>query len=99
MEFNALSACDPDVILLMPCGFSVERTLREARDVLPKAVPNWGGLKAVQGGRVWAVHGNRLFSGASPALVEGLELLAKLLHGSEEACASIAKEDATQFRL
>ena len=81
----------------MPCGFDVARTLREAREVLPREVEGWGALPAVAGGRVWAVHGNRLFSGAAPALVEGLELLVALLHGSEEERAALAPEDAARF--
>ena len=81
----------------MPCGFDVERTVREARGVLAGEVPGWAALRAVAAGRVWAVHGNRLFSGAAPALVEGLELLVTLLHGSEEERAALAREDAVRF--
>ena len=93
---GALAACDPDVIVLMPCGFSVARTVEEAKRVLPAAIPQWGSLKAVKAGRVWAVHGNRLFSGASPDLVEGLELLATLLHGEEAALAALSPLDAVR---
>ena len=96
LENNALAACDPDVIILMPCGFSVARTVEEAQRVLPAAIPQWGSLKAVKAGRVWAVHGNRLFSGASPDLVEGLELLATLLHGEEAALAALSPLDAVR---
>ncbi len=96
-EFNALTACNADVMLLMPCGFSVARTVEEGARVLPGSVPGWAGLAAVAAGRVWAVHGNRLFSGAGPDLVEGLELLVTLLHGTEAERGALAAEDAARF--
>ena len=99
LENSALGAADADVILLMPCGFDVARTLREARAALPGAVPEWAALRAVKAGRVWAVHGNRLFSGAAPALVEGLELLATLLHGEPAELAALPAEDAVLFSM
>ena len=83
LEFNALSTASPDVIILMPCGFDLERTVLEAKKLLPVKVPGWHTIPAVAAGRVWAVHGNRLFSGASPSLVEGLEVLAAIISGTE----------------
>jgi len=81
LDFNALAGAAPDVIILMPCGFDITRTVREAKEVLPAKVQGWADIPAVAAGRVWAVHGNRLFSGASPALVEGVEALLEILHG------------------
>ena len=89
LEFSSLTSASPDVIILMPCGFDVTRTCREARDILPRAVPGWSSIPAVKSGCVWAVHGNRLYSGASPAMVEGLEVLATILHGSIEEQAAL----------
>ena len=68
----------PDVLVLMPCGFDVERTIHEAR-VLPN-VPGWEDLRAVREGRVWAVDANSYFSRPAPRLVEGVEILARILH-------------------
>jgi iron complex transport system substrate-binding protein len=94
----ALARADPDVVVLMPCGFTIERTLEEARRVCP-ALEGWAGLRAVKAGRVWAVDGRRLFSGASPALVDGLELLHALLHGTEGARAALPARDARRVQL
>jgi iron complex transport system substrate-binding protein len=68
----------PEVLVLMPCGFGVERTIYEAR-ALPE-VPGWDGLPAVEDGRVWAVGANSYFSRPAPRLIEGVEILARILH-------------------
>jgi iron complex transport system substrate-binding protein len=69
----------PEVLVLMPCGFGVRRTVEEARRVLP-GVFGWDELPAVKSGRVWAVDANAYFSRPAPRLVEGVEILARLLH-------------------
>lgn len=79
-----LIACRPDVVILMPCGFDVQRTLRDAPSTIMRQ-PGWGTahksqLPAVRNNRVWAVNGAKLYSGASTHLIDGLELLAKVLH-------------------
>jgi iron complex transport system substrate-binding protein len=69
----------PEVLVLMPCGFGVRRTVEDARRVLPK-VSGWDGLPAVEDGRVWAVDANSYFSRPAPRLVEGVEILAGIFH-------------------
>jgi iron complex transport system substrate-binding protein len=69
----------PEVLVLMPCGFGAARASDEARRVLP-GFPGWEDLPAVQAGRVWAVDANSYFSRPAPRLVEGIEILARLLH-------------------
>jgi iron complex transport system substrate-binding protein len=68
----------PEVVIFMPCGFDVERTLQEAR-ALPE-LPGWDKLPAAGEGRVWAVGANSYFSRPAPRLVEGVEILARILH-------------------
>ncbi|MDP8951547.1 MAG: cobalamin-binding protein [Actinomycetota bacterium] len=68
----------PEVVVLMPCGFDTTRALREA-GILP-GIPGWSGLPAVESGRVWAVDANSHFSRPAPRLVEGVEILARILH-------------------
>jgi iron complex transport system substrate-binding protein len=69
----------PEVLVLMPCGFGAQRTVEEARRVLP-GVSGWDALPAVENGRVWAVDANSYFSRPAPRLVEGVEILARILH-------------------
>lgn len=78
VSWNDLRSYDPEVVLIMPCGFDVERTLKEAVSVTQQ--PGWKDLTAVQTGRVWAVDGNAYFNRSGPRLVDSLEILAHLIH-------------------
>jgi iron complex transport system substrate-binding protein len=73
-----VAAADPDIVVLMPCGFDVERAVRESAALV--ADPAWDTLRAVREGRVFAVDGNAYFSRPGPRVVDGIELLASLLH-------------------
>lgn len=72
-----LEAYAPEVILLMPCGFSSERSRAEWEAV--RHHPLWRSLPAVQTGRVFVVEGS-LFHRPGPRLIDGVELMAGLLH-------------------
>ena len=74
-------AASPEAMVLMPCGFSIERTRRELSAVT--AQPWWRELEAVRGGRVYLVDGPAYFNRAGPRLVDGIELLAGLFHSDE----------------
>ena len=78
LSWDEVFGAAPEVLVLMPCGFGVERTIREAR-ALPE-VPGWDELPAVKNGRVWAVDANSYFSRPAPRLAEGVEILARILH-------------------
>jgi len=78
----------PEVLVLMPCGFGTGRAVEEARRVLP-GLSGWKDLPAVEDGRVWAVDANSYFSRPAPRLVEGVEILARILHPEAFAGASV----------
>jgi iron complex transport system substrate-binding protein len=78
LSWEELCGRDPDVLLLLPCGFDIARTRQELPALARK--PEWPGLKAVRGGRVFLLDGNQLFNRPGPRLVESLEVLAELLH-------------------
>jgi iron complex transport system substrate-binding protein len=78
LEWDALSAANPDVIILIPCGFNLGRTVQEA-EVLKKN-SKWRGLRAVKSKKVFAVDGNQFFNRPCPRLVESLEILAEIFH-------------------
>jgi len=67
----------PEVVILMPCGADVPKTLSELDDV--QALPGWADLPAVRHGRVYAVNSGAYFSRSGPRLVDGLELLAQII--------------------
>jgi iron complex transport system substrate-binding protein len=68
----------PEVILVSPCGFKTPKALEQA--ALLQSRPGWSGLPAVREGNVYAVDANAYFARPGPRLVEGVELLAHLLH-------------------
>lgn len=81
VEWDEVVRAAPEVLALMPCGFGPERSLQEIG--LLSRLPGWESLPAVRTGEVWAVDGNSYFSRPGPRLVQGVELLAQILHRSE----------------
>ncbi|HYU19449.1 MAG TPA: cobalamin-binding protein [Chloroflexota bacterium] len=77
-SWEEIAARGPEVVVLMPCGFDLERTLRET-DRTPWPA-QWSGLPAVKSGQVYAVDGSAYFNRPGPRLVDGLELLASIIH-------------------
>ncbi len=78
MEFEALQAADPDVIVVIPCGYDMPTTLRELPALTQRK--GWQQLKAVQTNQVYVADGNQYFNRPGPRLVESLEILAEILH-------------------
>lgn len=78
ITWDAVLAAAPDAIVLMPCGFDASRTEREFR--AGNRPPGWAAIPAAEAGQVWAVDANSFFSRPGPRLVDGVELLAALLH-------------------
>jgi len=78
IEWERVVSYAPEVVILMPCGFDVERAVREMP--LLTRLPGWSDLPAVQRGQIYAVNATAYFSRSGPRLVDGLELLAKILH-------------------
>jgi iron complex transport system substrate-binding protein len=75
---EALRALAPDVVLIKPCGFPLERTIDEL-DLMRTSLP-WESWRAVQEGRVYVADGNAYFNRPGPRIVESLEILAACLH-------------------
>ena len=78
VSWERVLGCQPDLLVLMPCGFSIDRTATEL-DLLTSR-PGWKDLPAVQAGAVYAVDGPAYFNRSGPRLVDGVELLAALFH-------------------
>ena len=70
---------NPELIILMPCGFDLNRTLNEFESFLNSS-NKWGELSAVKNKKVFAVDANSYFSKPSIRTVTGLEILAKIIH-------------------
>ena len=78
LDWETVFEAAPEVLVLMPCGFGAARAAEEA-EALPD-LPGWADLPAVRDGRVWTVDANSFFSRPAPRLVEGVEILARILH-------------------
>ncbi len=77
-SWERVAEFDPEVLVVMPCGFDLERTALEARRLT--TLPRWRDLSSTRMGRNWIVDGNAYFNRSGPRLVESLEILAHLLH-------------------
>jgi iron complex transport system substrate-binding protein len=69
---------DPDIIILMPCGFAIERTMREIGLLLEQ--PGFADLKAVKNNRIYIADGNQYFNRPGPRVVDSIEILAEIIH-------------------
>jgi len=78
LAMNALRELSPDVVVVTPCGFPLDRTLNELH-ALRAALP-WESWPAVRAGRVYIADGNAYFNRPGPRIVESLEILAACLH-------------------
>src|SRR3989449_182588 len=77
-ERREVVVASPDVAGLMPCGFDLDRTRKESSIVT--GTRWWTDLPAARAGRTWIVDGSGYFNRPGPRLVDGLEILAHILH-------------------
>jgi iron complex transport system substrate-binding protein len=68
-------AANPEIVVLMPCGFSLERTIEEYQRT--PFLPGWTG-------QVYAVDGSSYFNRSGPRLIDGVEILADIFHPGRE---------------
>jgi iron complex transport system substrate-binding protein len=85
LEWSAIAAADPDVVLVAPCGFDLERTLGAVCELTAREA--WNGLRAVRTGRAFALDGNAYVNRPGPRLVDSAELFASAIHGMREETA------------
>jgi iron complex transport system substrate-binding protein len=79
IDWNTVRDADPEWLVIAPCGFDLNRTLREV-PVL-EALPGWSELRAVKHGKVALADGNRYFNRSGTTIVDTVEILAEILHG------------------
>ncbi|PSQ90072.1 MAG: cobalamin-binding protein [Bacteroidetes bacterium QH_2_63_10] len=78
VEWGDLRKADPDVLALMPCGFTVDETRRDLHYLTEHS--GWEDLAAVQNERVALLDGNAYFNRPGPRLYRAIEVLASVLH-------------------
>ena len=80
MTWEQLREKDPDVIVVMPCGFDIERSRREMPALTQR--PDWRRLRAARDRCVYLADGNQYFNRPGPRLADSLEILVEILHPS-----------------
>ena len=78
LNMDEIIKSNPDIIIMMPCGFDTQRTIKEYEKFL-KNKKEWKDLKAVKMNQVFAVDANSFFSKPSIRTIEGIEILAKII--------------------
>jgi iron complex transport system substrate-binding protein len=77
IEWEQLRLEDPDILIVMPCGFAVERTLKEIGILLE--LPGFAEMKAVKNNRLYIADGNQYFNRPGPRIVDSIEILAEII--------------------
>lgn len=78
LDMDEVIKSNPDIIILMPCGFDTQRTIKEYEKFL-KNKEQWKNLEAVKKNQIFAVDANSFFSKPSIRTIEGIEILAKII--------------------
>lgn len=81
MNWEDLVAAEPDIIIVSPCGFDIDRTMQEMHLISDRK--EYAGLLAVKNGKVFVADGNQYFNRPGPRVLESLEMLAEMLHPEE----------------
>ena len=80
VSWEEITAWAPEVLVIMPCGFDLQQTMKQIWSVFGYRSSPFFDLPAVRNGRVYAVDANSYFARPGPRVVEGAELLAQLIH-------------------
>jgi iron complex transport system substrate-binding protein len=78
LSWEAVREHDPEVIVVLPCGFDLQRTRAEMPALTGK--PDWANLRSVRHRRAYLTDGNQYFNRPGPRLVDSLEILAEVIH-------------------
>ena len=91
LEINEIIKSNPDIIILMPCGFNTHRTITEYNKIL-RINESWNTLNAVKNNQVFAVDANSFFSKPSIRTIEGIEILAKIIQPEKFSNLKISEQ-------
>jgi iron complex transport system substrate-binding protein len=78
ISWTDIKRWSPEIVIVSPCGFDTEKAIHQAKQLLQQ--PGWSDLPAARNDRVYAVNANAYFARPGPRVVDGVELLAHLLH-------------------
>lgn len=78
IDFEVLKRADPEVLAIIPCGYSLEQTNSELDTLLE--LEGWDQLKAVQNKRVYIADGHQFFNRPGPRIADSARILAEIMH-------------------
>ena len=78
IEWDDVLKQEPEVVVILPCGFEVPQALREVHLLTQRE--GWDQLPAVRNNRVFVTNASAYYSRSGPRLVDGLEMLAEIIH-------------------
>jgi len=82
-----LRDADPEYLIVAPCGFNLERSLREL--AVLEQYPWWSELQAVRNGNVAFADGNLFFNRSGMTISQTAEIIAEILHGISFGAAGV----------
>lgn len=97
VEWETVLAARPEVIVIMPCGYSLAAARAEFHNLLLPT--GWKNLPAVRGGRVFVVEASGYFSRPGPRLAAGLAILAGAIHAGQQKRPLPFESDALLVRV
>jgi iron complex transport system substrate-binding protein len=98
VAWSDIVAARPDVLIVAPCGFNLERSLREAQRLID--LPGFCELPAVVQERAYVIDGNAYLNRSGPRIIDSLEILAHLIRPDRfEAPAGELAEGRAWLRL
>lgn len=78
INFEDIVKANPDILVIMPCGFSIQRTLQEINLLID--LQGWSDLKAVQNQKIFVVDGNQYFNRSGPRITDSIEIMAEIIN-------------------
>jgi len=78
LEWSRILEYDPEMLILMPCGFNLDRTIQDSESI--RHYNGWQKLRAIQNHQVFAVNGTAYFNRPGPRIVDGMAILAEIMH-------------------
>ncbi len=80
MEWGEVRDLNPDIITIVPCGYSIDQTLAEISQLTSR--DGWEELQAVKNKQIFIADGNQYFNRPGPRLVNSTQILAEIIHPS-----------------
>lgn len=97
IDIREIIKSEPDIIILMPCGFDVNRTVQEYEQTL-RNNKEWNSIQAVKNKNVFVVDANSFFSKPSIRTITGVEIIAKIIHSEETSEISVPENSFLRIK-